>query len=117
LNKLGDSFDPKRSVLIDDDLSDLMSQPHNGIPSEISQLMREPKKTIYDAKDGFLAGHTPSEVIVSLRDRMIEVNPLEDILADLRVLSKLDDVRPYLKEKYGVAKQLEDSLDLPHERA
>jgi hypothetical protein len=111
LEKLGTSFHPKRSVLIDDRISNMIYQPHNGIPSEISKLMREPKNTIAALKQ-LEAGLDPIPCEI-LRDNMIEVNPLQDILADLRILSELEDIRPYLKEKYEVADKLTGHPMLP----
>jgi hypothetical protein len=108
LRKLGDCFHPMRSVLIDDDISNMIYQPDNGIHSEISELMKEPKKTIGEVKDKMILRCPYSEIIDGLQERMVEVNPLNEILADLRILSELEDVRPYLREKYGVAKKLEN---------
>jgi hypothetical protein len=106
-------FHPKRSVLIDDNISNMIYQPHNGIPSEISKLMREPKKTLEILEILADGGCQDPLTLESIRDNMIEVNPLQDILADLRILSELEDIRPYLKEKYEVADKLTGHPMLP----
>lgn len=47
LRKLGAYYDPKRSVLIDDYLDNMVLQPHNGIQSYASRAMRQGNPEMY----------------------------------------------------------------------
>jgi hypothetical protein len=80
LRKLGEYFDPKRSVLIDNRSRNMVLQPSNGIVSVVSTAMM-----LVDPKN---------------QSFIDEENPLSEVLADLQNMALLDDVRPYLETKY-----------------
>jgi hypothetical protein len=91
LRKLGAYYDPKRSVLIDDCVDNMVLQPHNGIQSNMSWAMREGNPELY---------LEPNISTWKQLEDFMENNSLADVLLDLQNMAELDDVRPYLEKKY-----------------
>jgi hypothetical protein len=94
LRKLGDYYDPKRSVLIDNCPHNLMLQPNNGIISANSPAMSQGDPKRYLDEDNLIKKTALAEYFLKER------NPLSEVLTDLQSVASLEDVRPYLKKKY-----------------
>ena len=100
LTKLeGVIFNPKRGILIDNDSFNMLYQPHNGIISQSSSTMSW----------GVTKYHSCSK-------KKPEDNPLLDILTELQLINHLEDIRPYLRDKYQIAELIKATHDsiLPH---
>lgn len=95
LTKLeGIIFNPKRGILIDNNSYNMVYQPHNGILSQSSTRMScgiRFKRTCSTPKP--------------------EENPLQDILAELHSMTHLEDIRPYLRDKYHIAELIKATCD------
>jgi hypothetical protein len=95
LHQLENYFIPTRSILIDNSISNMILQPENCILSVTSFTLKvSPKQAL--------------NVQHLIRYNSTEVNPFDSLVSDLRLLSSLDDVRPYLREKYQIRKTLQN---------
>jgi hypothetical protein len=113
LTRLGVDFQPLRSVLIDNQITNMIFQPQNGILSESSTLMQLGFKYLQ------LCEHNKMDpVTFAGANNLIlrpEHNPLDSVLSDLNRMKDLDDVRPYLHEKHRILHKLKSlsKEDLP----
>jgi hypothetical protein len=107
LKRLQD-FDPKRSVLIDNQIQNMIFQPQNGILSETSQVMQLGLKHLLHCSEKNLdpLSYTGPQTNSAGRPLQPEYNPLNHILGDLREMKDLEDVRPYLHDKYQIISKL-----------
>lgn len=103
LRTLQEHFDPKRSVLIDNQIRNMIFQPQNGILSETSGVMQVGLDHLRHCEEKNL---DPQRGADPDRPLNPEYNPLNLVLGDLKKMQHLEDVRPYLHGKYQIISKL-----------
>lgn len=102
LAKLADDFHPQRSVLIDNYVTNMIYQPYNGILTESSQIMQKGSYYLLSCE----RNNRNPYLTENGEQLQPELNPLASILEDLKHIKDLDDVRPYLSQKYQIVRRL-----------
>jgi hypothetical protein len=108
LTKLREHFTSKRSVLIDNQIQNMIFQPQNGILSETSQVMQFGLPHLLKCEEHNLDPLSYTGPLTNSAGRPLhpEYNPLGVILGDLREMKDMEDVRPYLHDKYQIMSKL-----------
>jgi hypothetical protein len=111
LTRLGSFFHPQRSVLIDNQITNMIFQPQNGILSESSSVMQLGLNYLQHCEAKQIDPFTYGGDFVMKPEH----NPLDAVLQDLHGMKDLEDVRPYLHGKYKIIQTLKKLTkdDLP----